>query len=68
MSHTIMNTARISALADPNIMKSFQKHIPALSPILSNNFLFKRFIMDILPSGTRWLPCYSAWMVFPWGR
>jgi len=53
MSRTIMNTTRTLALADPNVIKPFQRRILALSAILSSDFSSRRFIIDILPSGMR---------------
>jgi hypothetical protein len=49
MSGVIMNTARISALADPNVTQHFQRRASALLAILSSDFSSKMFIMDILP-------------------
>jgi hypothetical protein len=46
--HTYVHTyvcVRISALADPNVMNTFQIRAPALSAILSGDFPSKRFIM-----------------------
>jgi len=46
----VINTVKTQTLADLNVTKPFQKRPSALFAILSNNFSFKRFIMDILPS------------------
>jgi len=40
-----MNTARIPALADPNVMNTFQIHALALSAILSGDFSSKWLFM-----------------------
>jgi len=69
-SRAIMNTARIPALADPNVMNPFQIRVSALSAILSRDFSSKKFIVEMLPSGV----CVVAlplllwcltWRVFP---
>jgi len=60
MSHTIINTARTPALADPNVTKFFQRCVPAFSAILSSD-CSSRFIMDILPSGRH---CRMAPLMF----
>jgi len=58
----IMNTARTSALADPNVIKLFQRRVPALSATLSSDFSSRRFITDILPSDMHcpMAPCYGV--------
>jgi len=46
-----VNTARILALADPNVMNTFQIRAHVLFAILSGDFSSKRFIMYMLPYG-----------------